>query len=221
MTLMSDPRRALRWGLAGVLATGAVLAGAGPAAADPVPPVDPVPVVPVVPPPPPPPAQADAMTPNQPALPPPDPAAPPPDPAAPPPDPAAPPPPPPGPPQSRIPPVPNAQYGSGKYGGGVFGTLKDLWDQAQNPFLTQDALYGSGEAPVPPPGAGPAPKLPPGYVSTNAPGSETPSTPDGPAGPATGRPALPPGYYPLSGPPPPGYEYGTPAVPPVPVPPVP
>ena len=169
MAVMSDLRCALRWGLAGMCAAGVVLAGAGTAAADPVDPVTPTPVGPL-------------------------PAPPPVDPAAPPVDPAAPPaPPPPGPPQSRIPPVPNAQYGSGKYGSGILGTLRDLWDQAKDPVLTQDALYGSGEAPAPPP------------------------SPQEPAGPAAGRPPLPPGYYPLSGPPPPGYEWGTPTmVPPVP-----
>lgn len=99
-----------------------------------------------------------------------------------------------------IPQIANPNYGSG---GGLFGTISDLWKQVSNPY------YAPGEgiaAPAPPPGAGPAPALPPGYVSTNAPGSETASsTPAG--GPATGRPALPPGYYSTSGPPPPGYEY--------------
>lgn len=109
--------------------------------------------------------------------------------------------------QPYVPPIQNPQYGSGKNGGGVLGTLKDLWDQVKNPSLDVD----SGR-PTPPPGAGPAPALPPGYISTNAPGSETASTvPAG--GPATGRPALPPGYYSLNGPPPPGYQYGTPGAP--------
>lgn len=110
--------------------------------------------------------------------------------------------------QPYVPPIQNPQYGSGKNGGGVFGTLMDLWDQVKNPTLdTPD-----GGRPSPPPGAGPAPALPPGYVSTNAPGSETASTvPAG--GAATGRPALPPGYYSISGPPPPGYQYGTPGTP--------
>ena len=110
-----------------------------------------------------------------------------------------------------MPPIQNPQYGSGKNGGGVLGTLKDLWDQVKNPSMTGD-LMGSYERPAPPPGAGPAPALPPGYVSTNAPGSETKSTtPAG--GPATGRPALPPGYYSIDGPPPPGYQYATPGAP--------
>lgn len=108
--------------------------------------------------------------------------------------------------QPYVPPIQNPQYGSGKYGGGILGTFRDLWDQARNPTLDSGP---DSARPVPPPGAGPAPALPPGYVSINAPGSETASsTPAG--GPATGRPALPPGYYSLNGPPPPGYEYGTP-----------
>lgn len=114
-----------------------------------------------------------------------------------------------------VPEIQNPQYGSGKNGGGVLGTLKDLWDQVKNPTL--DGLDNG--RPTPPPGAGPAPALPPGYVSTNAPGSETAST--APAGgAATGRPALPPGYYSTSGPPPPGYQYVTPGAPVTTVPPV-
>lgn len=106
-----------------------------------------------------------------------------------------------------VPEIQNPQYGSGKYGGGVLGTLRDLWDQARNPAMAMEG-FDNGR-PTPPPGAGPAPALPPGYVSTNAPGSETASTvPAG--GPATGRPALPPGYYSIDGPPPPGYQYATP-----------
>lgn len=58
------------------------------------------------------------------------------------------------------------------------------------------------EAPGPPPGAGPAPKLPPGFISLTDPGSSNPIVDTGPK---TGGPALPPGYYPLNGPPPPGY----------------
>lgn len=118
--------------------------------------------------------------------------------------------------QPYVPEIQNPQYGSGKNGGGVLGTLKDLWDQVKNPTL--DGM-DSGP-PTPPPGAGPAPALPPGYVSTNAPGSETASTvPAG--GPATGRPALPPGYYSITGPPPPGYQYVTPGAPVTTIPPTP
>jgi len=90
----------------------------------------------------------------------------------------------------------------------VFGTLKDLWHQVQNPAYAQDELMGGGPA-APPPGAGPAPALPPGYVSINAPGSETASTTGGGGGAMTGRPALPPGYYSIEGPPPPGYQFGS------------
>ncbi len=183
-------RRALTAALAGLAAATAAL-GAGPAAAEPVTPTLPVP---------PPPPNAEAMTPGQPAV----------VPAAVPADPAAPPPaPPPGPP--GVPEIPNPQYGSGKYGGGILGTLRDLWDTARNPTFAQEQLYGpEGARPVPPPGAGPAPELPPGYVSINAPGSEAPiADPDGPD---AGRPELPPGYYRLDGPPPPGY-FDTPVIP--------
>ncbi|MGV0993070.1 MAG: hypothetical protein ACOYB7_12555 [Mycobacterium sp.] len=178
--------------LAGATIVGAALACAASAPADPADPV--VPTYPVVPPPAP---QAPGpMTPNQPAVP-----------AA---DPATVPPPadlftP------HVPEIQNPTYGSGKNGGGVLGTLKDLWDQVKNPTLDGSSDEGR---PAPPPGAGPAPALPPGYVSINAPGSETASTvPAG--GPATGRPALPPGYYSTSGPPPPGYQFGAPAAAPV------
>lgn len=115
-------------------------------------------------------------------------------------------------PVRAVPEIPNPQYGSGQGGGGVLGTLMDLWDQVKNPTYGQD----DSAAPHPPPGAGPAPALPPGYVSTNAPGSETPGSSNGGAGPATGRPALPPGYYSIDGPPPPGYQFNSGSAPAVP-----
>ena len=138
---------------------------------------------------------------------------------------AAAPPPAPGPPM--VPEIANPVYGSGQYGGGALGTLRDLWHQARDPYAMVTPAGPDPEAPGPPPGAGPAPQLPPGFVSLTAPGSEAPSIAapgsGGPtAGPATGGPALPPGYYPLTGPPPPGYEYKSmdepePAPPPLPV----
>ncbi|GAB5899090.1 hypothetical protein [Mycolicibacterium mageritense] len=103
-----------------------------------------------------------------------------------------------------VPEIANPVYGSGKYGSGPLGTLRDLWHQAQNPYELQGPTDGALAAP--PPGAGPPPPLPPGYVSMNAPGSETPVTAPEP-GSAPAGPALPPGYYPLNGPPPPGYEF--------------
>jgi hypothetical protein len=125
---------------------------------------------------------------------------------------------PPAPPPGGAPPVPeiaNPVYGHGQ---GPFGALSDLWHQVRDGPM--ESPYG--DTVNPPPGAGPAPKLPPGFVSINAPGSETPSTQ---AGPNTGGPPLPPGYYPLNGPPPPGYDSpaGPPAAPPAvgPVPPTP
>lgn len=195
---MTTRHRAIRAALAGAAVLGAATFGAAPAVADPVPPPAPptTPTVPV-PPPPAPPPPSSPMTPRQPALPPADPAAPPADPAA------EPVPPPVFTPD--VPEIPNAQYGSGKFGDGVLGTLMDLWDQAKNPTFTQDEILGlGGERPTRPPGAGPATTLPPGYISTNSPGSEAPSAgvAEGPEG---GRIPLPPGYYPLDGPPPPGY----------------
>jgi hypothetical protein len=188
--------------LAAVASTvvGVSLLGVGPASADSADPTPtPVPTAAAAPLP----VDAAAMTPNEPAVPAADPAAPPPR------DPFAP----------YVPEIQNPTYGSGNSGGGVFGTLKDLWHQVQNPTFAPNEIMGSGGAP-PPPGSAPAPALPPGYVSTNFPGSETPVTSTGAGGaPAASGPALPPGYYPLTGPPPPGYQYAAPSgsVPAIPV----
>lgn len=152
-----------------VLAGLAALAGAGPASADPVdpfyvpaPPGPRVtyPVAPV--------ANGAAMTPHQLAVPAADPAAPPVTAVD----------------QAGIPEIQNPVYGSGKYGGGILGTIKDLWDQVQNPAFVPDEIMGLNGAP--------------------APGAAASGSGSGPA------PALPPGYYPLDGPPPPGYEFVTP-----------
>ena len=188
---MTDRHHAVPLVLGGLTAIGVALAGAGPASADPA---DPAPTPAPTSAPAPLPVDAAAMSPNQPAPPAADPAAPPP------PDPFAP----------YVPEIQNQTYGSGDSGGGVFGTLKDLWRQVQNPTFAPNEIMGSGGA-APPPGAAPAPALPPGYVSTNFPGSETPVTaPSAGGGSATVGPALPPGYYPLTGPPPPGYSYAAP-----------
>ena len=112
---------------------------------------------------------------------------------------AAPPPPPIGPPP--VPEIANPKYGSGQ-SDGPLGFLRDAWHQARDPYGFAETPAGEmpGGAP-PPPGAGPAPQLPPGYVSLNAPESNGP-----PVAPKEGGgPPLPPGYYPLDGPPPPGY----------------
>lgn len=193
---MTDQPRLVTLALAGLTIVGAALVGVGPAAADsadPVPtpaptyPVDPAPL----------PADAAAMTPDQPAVPAADPAAPP----------AR------NPFTPYVPEIQNQTYGSGNSGGGVLGTLKDLWHQVQNPTFAPNEIMGSGgPAVAPPPGSAPAPALPPGYTSTNFPGSETPMTPAGAGGgSATTGPALPPGYYPLTGPPPPGYQFASPS----------
>jgi hypothetical protein len=174
---MIEHHRTRASALAGLAVVTAALTGAGPAGADPPDPT-PVPEFPVVVP------AGDT------------------------------PPPPPPPPPARdpfapyVPEIQNPTYGSGNSGGGVFGTLKDLWQQVQNPMFAPNEIMGAGgAAPAPPPGSAAPPPLPPGYVSINLPGSETPVTATGPgSAPVTG-PALPEGYYPLTGPPPPGYSY--------------
>lgn len=177
-------KRSVRYALTALAAVGVSLTGAAVSAADPSEP-PPIPL----------PADASAMTPNQPALPP----------EAAPPAPDAPPPPPP--PHQEVPEIANPNYGSG---GGIFGTISDLWQQLRDPYYGADEVPGGGAAI--PAGAGPAPQLPPGYVSTNAPGSEAPAKAAGPPPP---HPALPPGYYSLDGPPPPGYEFGVPSPAPI------
>lgn len=195
----TSPTNATRVAIAGVIVAGAALTLAGQAAAEPVVPPYPTPV-PADPGAPPPPGQPVAVETD--GL-------------------AGPPPPPPvGPP--TVPEIQNPVYGQGQTPGN-FGYLRDLWHtfHSGNPIeaLTAPA---PDTATGPPPGAGPAPQLPPGYVSLNAPESNGP-----PPAPKEGGPPLPPGYYPLNGPPPPGYfdapPPADPAAPPpiVPVPPAP
>lgn len=81
-----------------------------------------------------------------------------------------------------------AHYGSGS---GPLGFLRDAWHQAKDPTNFGGTPDGEMPTAAPPPGAGPAPKLPPGYVSTNAPGSETPMPAADPNNP---KPPPPPGY---------------------------
>ena len=119
---------------------------------------------------------------------------------------------PPAPPPVGPPPVPeiqNPQYGQGSRPGPL-GFLRDAWHQAQDPYGFTGTAPGQmpGAAP-PPPGAGPAPQLPPGYYPLDGPpppgyfdAASAGGSPPAGAGPA---PQVPPGYYPLSGPPPPGY----------------
>ena len=116
---------------------------------------------------------------------------------------AAPAPPPAGPP--LVPEITNPKYGSGQ-SDGPLGFLRDAWHQARDPYNFAETPEGQmpGGAP-PPPGAGPAPQLPPGFKSLNAPGSEAPAAAPAEGGPAAGGPPLPEGYYPITGPPPPGY----------------
>ena len=114
------------------------------------------------------------------------------------------PPPPVGPP--TVPEIQNPVYGQGQTPGQL-GYLRDIWHTFHSGNPMEALTAPAEEAPGPPPGAGPAPQLPPGYISLNSPESNGPP----PKGPAEGGPPLPPGYYPLNGPPPPGYD--TPAVP--------
>jgi hypothetical protein len=111
---------------------------------------------------------------------------------------AAPAPPPVGPPP--VPEIANPVYGSG-HSNGPLGFLRDAWHQARDPYNFAETPEGEAPPEQAPPGAGPAPQLPPGYVSLTDPASNGPAvTTD-----RSGGPALPPGYYPLNGPPPPGY----------------
>ena len=190
--------RAVAPALVGLGAAGALLAGAGLVSAEPADPSAPIPTYPVSAPSMPAPvdpAPVDpavvvpaALTPV------------PGDPAAPPPrDPFVP----------YVPEIQDRAYGAGTSGGGVFGTLKDLWQQVQNPTLALNEMAQPGGGSQPPVSV-PVPPLPPGYVSINLPGSETPGAlADG--GPPGSGPAHPPRYYALDGPPPPGYEYLTPS----------
>ena len=82
-----------------------------------------------------------------------------------------------------MPEIANPVYGSGK-SSGPLGFLRDAWHQAQDPY--NFAGTPDGEMPgvyPPPPGAGPAPQLPPGYKSLTDPASDGPP----PAQPATTR----------------------------------
>jgi hypothetical protein len=186
---MTGQRRAAKVALAGLAVGLATLAAAGTAGADPeVPPLPtPTPGAP------PPPGQPYAAPLDEAA-------------------------PAPAPPPVGAPPVPeiaNPQYGQGS-SPGPLGFLRDAWHQAQDPY----GFTGTppGQLPVgapPPPGAGPAPQLPPGYVSLTAPESNGPPV----AAPGEGGPPLPPGYYSLNGPPPPGYYDTPPPDPGAPVPP--
>jgi hypothetical protein len=193
----ATPANAARIAVAGVIIAGGALAMAGQAGADPDPAVPyPTPV--------PPDPSAPAPAPGQPVV------------SA---DgPVGPlPPPPVGPP--TVPEIQNPVYGQGQTPGQL-GYLRDIWHTFHSGNPLEAITAPTDEAPGPPPGAGPAPQLPPGYISLNAPESNGP-----PPAPKAGGPPLPPGYYPLNGPPPPGYDAPAPdpAAPPtvVPAPPTP
>ncbi|MDO0976595.1 hypothetical protein [Mycolicibacterium frederiksbergense] len=141
---------------------------------------------------------------------------------------------PPAPPPVGAPPVPqmtNPAYGQGSSGGGL-GYIKDLWNAARSndPMAAFSEAGTAGMPTGAPPGAGPAPKLPPGYMSLTDPASSTPSLQGTPQ---VGGPPLPPGFVSLSDPNPPAEALpigapgaapagvpapGAPAPPPVPAP---
>ncbi|WP_395311612.1 hypothetical protein V4U86_13025 [Mycobacterium sp. AMU20-3851] len=169
-------RPTVRLALASTMLAGGALFGAGPATAEPVP------MVPVDPGAPPPPGQPVVMNPDELV--------------------AA----PPAPPPAGPPPVPemsNPAYGGGQ-SGGTFGYIRDLWNAAKSPDpMAAFSEAGQGGLPGgPPPGAGPAPKLPPGYTSLTDPSSSTPSL-RVEGTPQVGGPPLPPGFVSLSDPNPP------------------
>lgn len=112
--------------------------------------------------------------------------------------------PPPGPPP--VPAMANPVYGQGQ-SGSPFGYLGDIWRAARSGDPVGALAGGPQGAPAPPPaGAGPAPALPPGFVSMTDPNSTTSAPQErSSAESQPGGPALPEGYFPLSGPPPPGY----------------
>ena len=107
-----------------------------------------------------------------------------------------------------VPEIENQVYGSGKTSGPL-GFLRDAWHQAQNPYAVADTPDGMPAATPPPPGAGAAPQLPPGYTSLTAPESNGPPSTTN----YSGGPALPEGYYPLNGPPPPPEYFDGPPAP--------
>ncbi|MUL62917.1 hypothetical protein BOO86_00455 [Mycobacterium sp. CBMA 234] len=100
-----------------------------------------------------------------------------------------------------VPEIDNPTYGAGSTPGQL-GYLRDIWHTFHSGNPLEALTMPPEEAPGAPPGAGPAPKLPPGYISLTDPSSSTPVVDTGPK---AGGPALPPGYYPLNGPPPPGW----------------
>ncbi|WP_234790355.1 hypothetical protein [Mycolicibacterium mucogenicum] len=105
-----------------------------------------------------------------------------------------------------VPELQDQTYGAGSTPGQL-GYLRDIWHTFHSGNPIEALTMPPEEAPGPPPGAGPAPKLPPGFISLTDPGSSNPIVDTGPK---TGGPALPPGYYPLNGPPPPGFGAGDP-----------
>ncbi len=117
---------------------------------------------------------------------------------------APPPPAPAGPP--LVPEIANPVYGQGQTPG-QFGLLRDFWRAARSGNAIDAFVSPQQSSLAPPPGAGPAPPLPPGFISLTAPESTTgpAQTQQSNAAPDPAGPPLPPGYFPLSGPPPPDW----------------
>jgi hypothetical protein len=96
-----------------------------------------------------------------------------------------------------VPEIQNPQYGSGQ-SSGPLGTLRDLWHAAHSDDPMGALASPADVAPGPPPGAGPPPPLPPGYISLTAPRPATAPAPSE----APPHPPLPPGYVAVNAPPP-------------------
>jgi len=79
-----------------------------------------------------------------------------------------------------VPEIQNPVYGAGQTPGHL-GYLRDIWHTFHSGNPMEALTAPAEEAPGPPPGAGPAPQLPPGYY-------DTPPAPD-PAAPPTIPPA--------------------------------
>ncbi len=99
-----------------------------------------------------------------------------------------------------VPEIQNPTYGQGQ-SPGQLGYLRDLWHTFHSGNPMEALTEPAEQAPGPPPGAGPPPPLPPGYISLTAPRPTTDPVPGANSGtdPAV-RPPLPPGYVSLNAP---------------------
>jgi hypothetical protein len=70
-----------------------------------------------------------------------------------------------------VPEIQNPQYGAGSTPGQL-GYLRDIWHTFHDGNPIEALTMPPEQAPGPPPGAGPAPKLPPGYTSLTDPSAQ-------------------------------------------------